>query len=367
MYRFFAVGTWRWVDEIEPPQDAVDDLINRLRSELSAFAFDWLRALAVYPAIYGSLTLFLGTGLVVESSARSVDDAIVLEISRLPWLRYGRMPSWLRKRLILDMPSDLKMRVRDLLEALLMTVVSRDPKDFALELSGLQKQKALRTDERLDREYIRNDAILVDFMTRREASPADFRFRSKVARALGLSSAHSRAKDLLGRNDLKAMQVAAEDLKKFLAENPIVHVTAVPADHSECGPDVSEVTEYLGRNQQPVTLTRRLFLLKRNPTEKEAILLDEYSITLWRYRKRLATRFSFWISVILSVIVGAFYANYLDEMFIRKSVHGAMLFLAIIIYAPFPVFWFLLSRPFTEMLQNFPRVQDEISRFVQEE
>jgi hypothetical protein len=60
---FFATSGWRWLDDIVPPAEDIQALLVRLREGLSALAFEWLSALAVYPALYWSLTLYLGARL----------------------------------------------------------------------------------------------------------------------------------------------------------------------------------------------------------------------------------------------------------------------------------------------------------------
>jgi hypothetical protein len=350
---FFAVGAWRWIDEIEPPTEAVDDLVERLRAELSAAAFDWLRALAVYPAIYWNLTLFLGSKLAGMDGKLLFAAGSMLEIARLPWLQHGHMPDWLRKRFIFDMASELRQRLRGVLEELLLTVVSRDPKDFTLTLDLSAGEEARHTAEGLNADERRQDTILVDFMTRREASPTDFRLRSKVANALGLPRARSVFHTLFDRSDLEAMRAAAEDLTRFIKETPLVEVQTQSVHPREFGPGVREITDYRTTSRERVALLRPLYLLKRNPNKPFAILLDQYAISLWARRKRLTLRFSMWSLGLLSAVLGLVYASFFDML-----EGGAGLFIAAIIYAPFLIFWLLLLRPYSKVLRHFPHVTD---------
>jgi hypothetical protein len=373
---FFAIGTWRWVDDIEPPTDTVDALLERLHTGLTVAAFDWLRALAVYPAVYWSLTLFLGSKLTGEDGKSLCTAGSMLEIARLPWLEHGRMPDWLRKRLILDMPPDLRERVHSVLESLLLTVVSRNPKDFTIAMVPLAGEETRRTAQPLDRDEQRQDAILIEFMTRREASPTDFRFHSKVATALGLPRVRSAFRNLFGHSELEAMRAAAQELWQFMYDTPFAKVTTHFIDPSIFGPDVRALPSYVTRSGDPVPLSRPLYLLKRNPNKRFSVLLDQHTLNLWVRRKRLTFRFSLWSCIALSIILGIVYAPFFDAFLLDKLTNALSLggkqgnklvglhmlrsiFLATIIYIPFPIFWFLLLCPFSQTLRRFPRIADE--------
>jgi aquaporin Z len=69
-----------------------------------------------------------------------------------------------------------------ILEGLLLTVGSRDPKDFSITL-GLGPVSEGRV---LDHQEYRSDAILVDFMTQQEATAEDFRLEPRISQALDL-------------------------------------------------------------------------------------------------------------------------------------------------------------------------------------
>ena len=114
----------------DPPVDIeVDDLLRDLSSFLDRDGFRWLSALAVFPVIQWDMTLYLGLRMPTERDLllRRVDpltakdqkllvsaadfrehcfrddalgDRRLSALSRLPWLRNGFMPEWLREALI---------------------------------------------------------------------------------------------------------------------------------------------------------------------------------------------------------------------------------------------------------------------------
>ncbi len=108
----------------DPPNNVeVDDLLRDLGNYLDRDGFRWLSALAVFPAIQWDITLYLGLRLPTERDLAFKrddreedlrqfcyrDDAVgerrLSALSRLPWLRNGHMPDWLREAL-LDRLSD---------------------------------------------------------------------------------------------------------------------------------------------------------------------------------------------------------------------------------------------------------------------
>lgn len=94
-----------------PPSDfSEDDVISALRAFLDADGFKWLSALAVYPGMHWELTLYLGLedryrGRPLYTSDSNGDERLV-SLLQLPWLQAGRMPNWLRLRLLRDMSDD---------------------------------------------------------------------------------------------------------------------------------------------------------------------------------------------------------------------------------------------------------------------
>jgi hypothetical protein len=361
LYGFFAVGVWRWVDDIEPRADAVDALMERLRSGLTEVAFDWLRALAVYPAIYWSLTLFLGSKLICAHGKTLYTAGYMLEIARLPWLEHGRMPDWLRKHLILEMPSDLRDRVRNVLQSLLLTVVSRNPKNLTITMHLPAGEETHRTAQSLNQDEYRQDAILIEFMTRHEASPTDFRFQSKVARALGLPHVRSELQTLFGRSEREMMRRAAEELAQFVAEKPPVALQTRYMDPDIFGLYVRQVTDYMTNAGEHARLARPLYLLKRNPNQPFALMLDHDAMSVWVQRKRLAFYFSLGSVVGLTAILWIVYAAFFETM-----AGGQAVLIAAIIYVPFLLFRFLLVWPYSKLLKRFPLVTEVDTHFGSE-
>ena len=84
-----------------------------LEHGLAGPALRWLRALAVYPDLRWPLSLHVGAQLAsgsVEETRRHV-----LSLARLPWLRAGVLPHWLRRELLSGMPASEEATIRDIL------------------------------------------------------------------------------------------------------------------------------------------------------------------------------------------------------------------------------------------------------------
>lgn len=174
-----SAASWRAMENTAPSGGGAE-LIAELRDGLSPAAFDWLCALAYYPALYWSLTLYLGAHVLERYGERAANQAL-LEIVRLPWLRYGRMPSWLREALLSSMSPRFRALVRAALERMLLSTVSEPAKRFALEVAVRVPETAT-----LDRDERRKDAVLIDLMEPRASRLTDIPIPALVARALGL-------------------------------------------------------------------------------------------------------------------------------------------------------------------------------------
>ena len=94
---------------------------GNLKADLGDFlgmiGYRWLASLAIWPQLQWDMTLFLGINL-EEEGEPLYSEARVAALTQLPWLRDGRMPSWLRRRLIADLPEDYRERVRALIWSL---------------------------------------------------------------------------------------------------------------------------------------------------------------------------------------------------------------------------------------------------------
>lgn len=80
-----------------PSEAQVETIVDTLERWLDADAFDWLRALALYPMVDTGFTMFAGLAL---KDAPIVTHDRFLTLARLPWLRAATMPDWLRLALV---------------------------------------------------------------------------------------------------------------------------------------------------------------------------------------------------------------------------------------------------------------------------
>lgn len=111
-----------WSQREEPSQ------VNKLCAQLKRFLDDpgyyLLCACAVYPSLQWELTLYLAFQLLTREQI----DQCLASLVRLPWLRYGFTPDWLRSRLIADLGPERERLVRRHLQHLLLTYL-KDPQN----------------------------------------------------------------------------------------------------------------------------------------------------------------------------------------------------------------------------------------------
>lgn len=150
----------------------IDQLIQDLRNYLDGPGFEWLCALAVYPAIQWDLTLYIGLALTESQSDKPGSTRIYKEerlaaIARLPWLRECDMPNWLRCALISCLSPHREREVRIAIQSLLQSATERSTKLENDQVWFRISEEPLR--EVNSPEEIFDDEVLLDFMARGKA------------------------------------------------------------------------------------------------------------------------------------------------------------------------------------------------------
>ena len=148
----------------------VHQLLRELRNFLDGPGFEWLCALAVYPAVQWDLTLYLGVALGERRGGDLATRPLYREdriaaLTQLPWLREGAMPVWLRRSLIQELGRVGRAdEVREALKALIGRAKDlgerRSEGDVVLQIAREQPI------EGFDPEQLYDDEVLLDFMAR---------------------------------------------------------------------------------------------------------------------------------------------------------------------------------------------------------
>jgi outer membrane protein OmpA-like peptidoglycan-associated protein len=85
----------------EPPSKLrLDEILLDLERSLGADSLLLLRAAALHPVLDPGLTLHLAANLTGADGAPLLNEANFLAVARLPWMRAGHMPGWLREPLV---------------------------------------------------------------------------------------------------------------------------------------------------------------------------------------------------------------------------------------------------------------------------
>lgn len=176
------------LDSVAPPADYLRQLMASLEAEYrhapggDAVSFAWLCGLAVYPELHWGLTLEVGAAVAMALEPESLDDGgrrraqRLTHLARLPWLRHGHMPDWLRDALLdrLDGPAEaaVRQRIKAYLEALARReslpgqsdelAISLDPRDARPWRDIWRGMRRLVGVER--NPVARNDRVFLRFM-----------------------------------------------------------------------------------------------------------------------------------------------------------------------------------------------------------
>jgi formylglycine-generating enzyme required for sulfatase activity len=155
--------------ERHPPDEAVQ---TQLLAQLADFLGDegllWLSACAVYPELHWQLTLYMGQD--------KLNESLLLRLARLPWLRYGTMPDWLRFLLLTQLDKAEEQQIRQRLALLLSLSVAKDSdKGFTLAIANksalfnLAQQILAFWTHKADDESVLKDYVFQSFMDGRLA------------------------------------------------------------------------------------------------------------------------------------------------------------------------------------------------------
>lgn len=122
----------RWLEHHAPDAAVLTELLKQVRNFLREKAYYWFSACAIYPELRWQLTLYLGKQLDLLTEER------LGKLARLPWLRYGYMPDWLRERLVKDLSLEQEKSIHLSLQDLLLTAQDKPKSDFELKIAKLQ-------------------------------------------------------------------------------------------------------------------------------------------------------------------------------------------------------------------------------------
>lgn len=167
----------RWLDREAPPQHLLNKLIEQLRLYLGDAGYQWFSACAVYPTLHHRLILWTGEGVADENHRPLVDDSDLMRLSRLPWLRQGQLPDWLRARLIGDLSGEQELRIRKRLDRLFCSTLAQPEAGTTLPIA---RETATSRQKQRDRSRVLRDHTFVSFMS----NPLGVRLPQAVGRML---------------------------------------------------------------------------------------------------------------------------------------------------------------------------------------
>ena len=122
--RRLARSPFNWTSDRAPSDADIAALVADLRAALGAEGMQYLAALAVFPAVHPKLTLLVGNAVRDGAGRSLLTEDRLASLCRLPWLRRGRLPDWLRLALVRDLQTqpERAAAVRDAWTALLEPV-----------------------------------------------------------------------------------------------------------------------------------------------------------------------------------------------------------------------------------------------------
>jgi hypothetical protein len=105
----------RWHTSAVPDEDERETVLDAIRQDLPVNAFELLAVTALFPECRPDLTLHLGAELHDRQGHKLLDEEGFGAVAALPWMRYGRMPDWLRLDLVQTLDGKQEAKAREVL------------------------------------------------------------------------------------------------------------------------------------------------------------------------------------------------------------------------------------------------------------
>lgn len=173
----------RWLDLESPNAPTVEKLNAQLRIYLDEDGYRCLQACAVYPGVIWDLTVFWAQ----QFSQGERTELILGKLAHLPWFRHAAMPDWLRRRLLRNMPGQLRDFIKEALDRFLESVKADEQAgalDIAEQVHGATPKSGRPT---ALKDYVFASFILGQSMDQLSVSVPD-RFRRLLARQMNYAA-----------------------------------------------------------------------------------------------------------------------------------------------------------------------------------
>jgi len=175
----------RWLSNSAPPKTEIAQLMDALAQGLGPRAFEVLCAIAVFPVVRAEVTLWLADRL-RRGDTSLLDEQAFGQLARLPWLRRGKLPDWLRLGLIDKLSPAQQAEVRQLCFNVLQPRGSVG-EGFELDMAWRDQPIWLATllaVLRQDDESTLHDIVFLSFVRGERVSPLELPAQEDLGRLL---------------------------------------------------------------------------------------------------------------------------------------------------------------------------------------
>lgn len=228
----------------------VEAIVANLEHWLDSTEMTWLRTIALFPLLHPGFTHFSG---LILSEGKGMDAGRYLKIARLPWLRAGFMPDWLRQALVHGMTADEFAEAKSTIQSFFAPEAqrARSADDFiAVHEKEKSKRRKNRFEKRLARSAIPalSDTLLINAFA--SSAPEDVsldlpdkRHRHWYQHALVQAAA------LTAAGALAVLSLVGRTSEVRISNPPIW----LPKDIVASGPDIATATPKNGPPQTGAT------------------------------------------------------------------------------------------------------------------
>jgi hypothetical protein len=242
------------------------------------------------------------------------------------------------------MPIQVAARARKILRTLLMTALSSDRKNTAIEIGAVQSRLPMQTASPTAASNLLSDPVLVDFLTSRHDT-MNLRLPRMVARLL---SSGGLLRNIISRSQLDELETTAQ-LVRSMAQDLHVRNAQVTLKPSPLGPDFRNVSAFSDGYDAPFAPTDDYYLYL--PVGKGPARLIDYSVASIFMKRRQTARIFSIINVVLLLLSAVVY---FPAILYFGNNGIAFLMVTAWVVGPFAILHFVIVRPVLKRFLLFP-------------
>ncbi len=118
--RLLQKSSLQWLQNYSPGSAIEKELCEQLLDFLDPQGYFWFSACVLCPILRWDTTIFLGRNLTDTQDKPIINEKRLLSLLQLPWFQQGRMPDWLRLRVVTQLTQQQEEKIKTVFVRLLL-------------------------------------------------------------------------------------------------------------------------------------------------------------------------------------------------------------------------------------------------------